>query len=275
MKTLKNHTLIYDKDCPMCCAYTSAFIKTGVLDNQGREPYNQKLFPDNSNFDPHKAQNEIALINHETGKVQYGIDSMFTVIGHAAPILKPLFRFKPFKWIMKKVYSFISYNRKVIAPPPKDPIDIQCAPDVNLKYRWLYITFVTLLAGFISVIGVKLDGHKAYFSDLSLELGVLIIIAFRLALQALMVNASGHKNKLLDYLGNLMTVNLQLAILVGIGIICSHYYNPGSFLIIIGAVYANFIHVKRLKSLEMPAWLCLAWCLQWILIVGITARIWN
>ncbi len=32
MKTLENQTLLYDEDCPLCQAYTSAFVKTGILD---------------------------------------------------------------------------------------------------------------------------------------------------------------------------------------------------------------------------------------------------
>ena len=39
MKTLKNHILIYDKDCPMCAVYSSAFIGSGMLDKNGREAF--------------------------------------------------------------------------------------------------------------------------------------------------------------------------------------------------------------------------------------------
>jgi predicted DCC family thiol-disulfide oxidoreductase YuxK len=37
MKTLENHTLFYDKDCPMCNIYTARFIKTKMLDANGRK----------------------------------------------------------------------------------------------------------------------------------------------------------------------------------------------------------------------------------------------
>ncbi len=275
MKTLRNHTLIYDKDCPMCCIYTSAFMKAGVLDKNGREPYNQDLYPSNQSFDAHKAKNEIALVNTETGQVLYGIDSMFTVIGHAVPVLKPLFRFRPFKWLMKKAYSFISYNRKVIAPPAKNPNKVECTPDVNLKYRWLYITFAALIAGFISVIGLKITGHEAYFSDLSPEFAVITIIAFRLAIQGLVVSMFKHKDKVMDYLGNLATVNLQLAFLVGIGFIVNTFVSLGGLIIILGLVYANYIHFKRLKSINLNPWFLAAWNLQWAFIVLIISWLWN
>jgi len=39
MKTLENQTLLYDEDCPLCQAYTSAFVKTGILDENGKKPF--------------------------------------------------------------------------------------------------------------------------------------------------------------------------------------------------------------------------------------------
>ena len=41
MKTLENHTLLYDKDCPMCEVYSSTFIKCGMLEKDGRENFSQ------------------------------------------------------------------------------------------------------------------------------------------------------------------------------------------------------------------------------------------
>ncbi len=35
MKTLHNHVIFYDADCPMCNLYTNAFVKTGMLDSNG------------------------------------------------------------------------------------------------------------------------------------------------------------------------------------------------------------------------------------------------
>ncbi len=39
MKTLKNYTLIYDDQCPMCNIYSKGFIKAGMLDENGREAF--------------------------------------------------------------------------------------------------------------------------------------------------------------------------------------------------------------------------------------------
>jgi len=36
MKTLANHIILYDEECPMCFAYTKAFIKLDMLPKNGR-----------------------------------------------------------------------------------------------------------------------------------------------------------------------------------------------------------------------------------------------
>ena len=39
MKTLSDHTLIYDNDCPLCVGYTNAFLKIKMLDKNGRKAF--------------------------------------------------------------------------------------------------------------------------------------------------------------------------------------------------------------------------------------------
>lgn len=39
MKTLANHTLLYDEACPMCNLYTAGFINAKMLDKNGRKPF--------------------------------------------------------------------------------------------------------------------------------------------------------------------------------------------------------------------------------------------
>src|SRR5258708_4527194 len=89
MKKLANHTLIYDSECPMCDLYTKGFVKAGMLDGNGRVEYGCARVP--ASFDNQRARDEIALVDYENGTVTYGIDSLFKVIGHSFPLLKPLF----------------------------------------------------------------------------------------------------------------------------------------------------------------------------------------
>ncbi|MBL6446272.1 DUF393 domain-containing protein [Fulvivirga sp. 29W222] len=138
MKTLKNHTLIYDDECPMCKIYSGAFIRCGMLDNDGRISYDKLQETLELDLDLGKARNEITLINKENKQVLYGIDSLFMIIGHCFPVLNVLFKQDAFKAACRLLYRFISYNRNVIAPGSSDN---RCIPDFNFKYRWTYILF--------------------------------------------------------------------------------------------------------------------------------------
>ncbi len=136
MKTLKNHVILFDNECPMCYAYTKAFVKTGILSQDGREAYQE--MPQNicPLVDQQRAANEIALVNTETGEVTYGIQSLFKIIAHAMPFFAPLVAFSPFVYLMRKLYAFISYNRKVIIPVVVKENTLQ--PTFNLGHHRLY-----------------------------------------------------------------------------------------------------------------------------------------
>src|SRR5665213_191769 len=116
MKTLENHMILFDAECPMCKAYTKAFVKTGMLDDEGRTAYQNGMDNICPLIDKQRAVNEIALVDLGNGEVTYGVNSLFRIIGNACPVFGPLFKFKPFVWLMSKVYAFISYNRRVIIP---------------------------------------------------------------------------------------------------------------------------------------------------------------
>jgi predicted DCC family thiol-disulfide oxidoreductase YuxK len=69
MKTLQNHLILYDAECPMCNLYTKAFVSSGLLGQDGRAAYQDV---DNSvcpMVDRQRAVNEIALVNQTTGEV--------------------------------------------------------------------------------------------------------------------------------------------------------------------------------------------------------------
>jgi len=130
MKTLNNHLILYDADCPMCDMYTSVFVKTGLLAMDGRAPYQQVATSACPTVDRQRAVNEIALVNRETGEVTYGIKSLFKIAGNACPVFNPIFSFQPIIWLFSKFYAFISYNRRVIVPAPVKANN-HCSPPSN------------------------------------------------------------------------------------------------------------------------------------------------
>ena len=144
MKTLKNQTLLYDEDCPLCRVYTSGFIKAKMLDENGKKPYCQLSAEEQSFIDVQRASNEIALVDNQNKTVTYGVDSLLKVIGFSFPIVEKIGNLKPIKFLLKKLYSFISYNRKVIIPGRiNKEMKLQCVPDFSYKYRILFIIFAT------------------------------------------------------------------------------------------------------------------------------------
>ena len=83
MKTLNNHIILYDAECPMCKFYTDQFVKRGMLGAAGRAPYQQMPDAVCPYVDRQRAVNEIALVNTQTGEVEYGVKSLFKVIAYS------------------------------------------------------------------------------------------------------------------------------------------------------------------------------------------------
>src|SRR4051812_15740384 len=92
MKTLPNHTLVYDSDCPMCDLYSKGFVKAGILDCNGRVAYGHAMVP--PSFDNTRARNEIALIDYDNGTVIYGLDSLVKIISTSFPFLAKSLKLK-------------------------------------------------------------------------------------------------------------------------------------------------------------------------------------
>ena len=138
--------MVYDADCPLCAAYTKAFISTEMLDKDGRVPFQQVGGSFCPGMDEDRSKNEIALVNLETGEVKYGIDSLLAIIGNRYPWMGAVARTQPLNFLVRKLYNFISYNRKVIAPAAApvssastSQFQFDCTPTFKLKYRIAYI----------------------------------------------------------------------------------------------------------------------------------------
>lgn len=195
MRTLENQTLLYDEDCPLCRVYTSGFTKAGMLDENGKKSYCQLSDEEQNFIDVKRASNEIALVDNENKTVIYGIDSLLKVIGFSFPWIEKIGTVKPIKFFLKKLYSFISYNRKVIIPSKiNKEIKLQCVPDFSYKYRILYILFAILVSSLI----VNQFNIKFQFLEIILFITSLVVIKTVLLLKF-------SKEIVLNYLGNFMT----------------------------------------------------------------------
>ncbi|WP_027380662.1 DCC1-like thiol-disulfide oxidoreductase family protein [Chryseobacterium daeguense] len=264
MKTLKNHTLIYDNECPMCKIYSKGFIKAGMLDTNGREAFTELTASNKNIIDFQRAKNEIALVDNEKNKVIYGLDSLLLIIGNSFPTLEKIARIKPLYWFFKKLYYFVSYNRKQIIPSAKDyqNIDNSCTPDFNLKYRLFYITFVIFFSSFIlSLFTSKLGlfSGQNFAREFAVCLG-------QIAWQTLFLK-SYVKEKMWNYLGNMMTVSLIGTILLipALFLNGSLNFNILYFGIVVFIMFLE--HLRRCRILQLNFLPTLSWMIYRILVL--------
>ena len=267
MKTLQNQTLLYDKDCPLCNAYTSGFIKAKLLDQNGRKAYCDINSKDYDFVDLKRAANEIALINTKNNTVIYGIDSMLKVIGNALPWVEKIGHVKPVKFCLKKLYAFISYNRKVIIPSKEDKNQrLQCVPDFNFKYRYIYILFTAIVT---SIVLFKFSKTISSIPESNFIRECLIALG-QIGFQALFISKL-KTQKQLTYVGNLMTISLLGSlILIPVLIINSFFSLPEIGLLAWFGLTVSIMlheHIRRVRLLELKSYLSFTWVIYRLLIL--------
>ncbi len=268
MPTLKNHTLLYDTCCPLCAAYSKGFIKAGMLDETGRLSYEEGIQKYSEHIDMNRSRNEIALVNTADGSVTYGMESMVHIITHKFKFLTPVLNNVAVLYLLKKIYSFISYNRKVIATSTNYTSQL-CVPDFNLKYRLLYLlvsgvftstvllNYSFLLKGLVPQSNLVRE-YCICFGQLIFQGSILIAIKTK-------------KENLFDYLGNMMTVSLIGGLLLLPALIIGHYAVLSSIIYLayfFAVVLCMFIqHQKRVKNIHGPVWLSYTWVLYRCLVL--------
>lgn len=266
MEKLKNHTLVYDTDCPLCEVYTKGFIRAGMLDESGRVEYGCAQVP--AAFNNQRARDEIALVDYETGTVTYGIDSLIKVIGHSFPLLKFVLGFALVRYPLGVLYSFISYNRKVIAPPNEFERRGSCTPTYNLGYRVAYIVFAWLVTSLI------LSGYAKHLYPLLPESNFgreFIICGGQIIFQLVFVRFM-TRDRLMHYIGNMMTVSLIGGLLLLPMMILARVFDVTNVLVFLAwfglvVTFMHLLHLKRVKMLGISEMAMVTWVVYYGLII--------
>jgi hypothetical protein len=270
METLQNYKLLIDADCPMCRLYGNAFEVKGLIEKGTCSPYQTIDLPIANLVDMNRAKNEIAFVNTLNSEVVYGLDAFKVIITNAYPILKPFSNLKALDWIGKKLYRFISTNRKVIVPA-KIAVDAKvnnCNPALNVKYRLMYILFVALFSSLIiynysASINLMMGWKSSIYRELIMCFGQILWQS--LFLHKILIN------KRLDYLGNMMTVSLigTLLLLPMLLFNTSPIVHLGYFMMVVGLMLLE--HLRRCKILEIGIVPSISWvCYRMIVLVVIT-----
>ena len=187
------------------------------------------------------------------------------MVGFSFPLIEKVTTIKPIHFVLKKLYSFVSYNRKVVIPGTvKEENKLQCTPDFNYKYRFLFIGFAltittVVLFGYSSLI---LNFPKSTVTrELSLAFGQIVFqVLFLLKLE---------KQTVINYAGNLMTVSLMGSLFLTRILLLSQFVQIPQ-MIILGwfgvTVLIMFLeHFRRIKIIKLPFYLSFTWILYRII----------
>lgn len=272
MKTLKNQTLLYDEDCPLCNLYTTGFIKANMLDENGKKAFVNLTEAEQEMIDLDRAKNEIALVNTLDKTVLYGIDSLLRILGHSFPWIEKLGHFKPVNYFLRKLYKLISYNRKVIIPSRELPSNqLQCVPDFNVKYRLFYIILAVL---FTATILFQYAQLLPFFAKNNFVIELLLALG-QIGFQWLFIQ-NINRQKQLNYIGTLMTVSVLGSLILMPMLVLNHYFPCPTYVLYFWfgatATAMLFDHYRRVKILELPKRLSFSWVLYRVLALGILLK---
>jgi predicted DCC family thiol-disulfide oxidoreductase YuxK len=220
---MKNNSIIiiYDDSCPLCAAYTNAFIQTGIIEKEGRINFSNITPEMTERIDIKRSANEIPLIDTKTNQVWYGIDALLELLGQKIPFIKQAGNIQPIKWLLYKSYKLISFNRRVIVAAKKTTGGFDCTPDFNIRYR---VFFMMICLAFNTWMLIPIQkylltaGPPQTTSILHLQYAHFVIVTLNVCIGLVLGQRKG-----LEYLGQVNMLAL-IAVLLTIPIITFNQY---------------------------------------------------
>ncbi|MBP6431923.1 MAG: hypothetical protein KA319_09160 [Ferruginibacter sp.] len=194
-----NKIIIYDDACPMCAAYTNAFVKCGFIKKENRKNFTTITPQLLAIIDTEKSKNEIPVIDTITNEVYYGIDGLLEILNTKIPFIKSIGNIKLIKWFLLKLYKFISFNRRVIVATEPATCNFNCGPPINIKYR-LFFAFVFLLFNTIMLFPLHTWVIKNSIFN-STTVFQLQVAHFMLVVSNILVALSINKKDAIEYIG--------------------------------------------------------------------------
>jgi hypothetical protein len=254
METLQNYKLLIDADCPMCRLYGNAFEANGFIEKGTCSPYQTIDLSIANLVDMDRAKNEIAFVNTQNNQVVYGLDAFKVILSNSFRPLKTVLNLKLIDWFGRKIYNFISTNRKVIIATKSSVND--CTPTLNVKYRIAYILIVAIFSSLIiynysTSINQMMSWKSSIYRELTMCFGQVIWQTIFLG--------KILKNKRLDYLGNMMTVSLIGTILLipMLFFNISPIFHLVNFMMVVGIMLLE--HLRRCKILGIGITPTISW----------------
>lgn len=284
MKTIRdvaeqdNEMLLYDADCPLCKWYTQKFVDCELLPEQGRVPYTKMGPYVQQQIDVKRAKNEIALYNKTTGETLYGVQSLVALLSKKWKWIGKTFKFKVVEFLLSQLYSFISYNRKIIIPAVKSEGFLACFPEPKPASR---ITFIVLcMIGVNAIVGYYFHTQLNAYGHWYYPCREMVFFAGQLVFQGLIFLLFRIKNYY-DYAGHVSFISFKGAMLLGLFALVNitlsqlnidvSLFQPFFF----GAVFMfMFLEHRRVSELmSFPKFLTYTWLLFRIAIYPLAFKV--
>lgn len=256
--------LLYDADCPMCKWYTRKFVDLNVLDETGRVPYSQMGPFVKQKIDMKRARNEIALYNKATGETLYGVQSLVSLLSKKWKWMERTFKYKIFAVAVEKIYSFISYNRKIIVPTAQNEHFLSCFPEPKPVYRIAFLAFCMVIVN--AIVGNYFETQLSQYGRNYFPFREMLFFVGQLLFQGIVFGIFKLKN-FYDYAGHVSFISFKGSILLGIFTLFNLIlFNLGFNVLLFqpfffGAVFMYmFLEHKRVVALVgFPKWLSYTW----------------
>lgn len=238
-----NKILLYDDYCPLCTWYSKMFVKYRMLGKENRMAFSTAPADILTSIDIEKGKDEIPLFDTKTRTTVYGIDALLELLGQKNSAIKFLGEVKSIKWFLKRLYKFISYNRKVIVAKKCGKGHFDCSPGFNSFYRILFLVIFFL---FNSLMLLPL--HDNLFKQLSfyrlsftqLQEAHLVFVSINCT-----IAVSLSRRVAIEYLGQINMLALTTILLLSLLMIFVNLVAVIEWLIIISLASLTLFVIKE------------------------------
>lgn len=274
MKSLDSKLIIYDSNCKVCSSLRDVVLKFTSIPEEKIKAF-KDLTPDLiPHVDPQQFRNVMALIDTATGTTIYGAQGIAYIFSSQYRLIDYLLSFKAIFNLFNFIYKTQAYNRYIIATP-KSKFKCDCFPDRVVRYRISYIMMTLLLSVFLTAMfGLSLRHFLNGISASEAVIQMLLMAGSGWVLQILLATTI-LKDKALDYIGHLGSI-MVVGLLILVPWMLLHAATgiliPSlpAVSVMISSGYMLYLHIERVKYLEMSH----GWTLSWFLLLQSTAAFW-
>lgn len=261
---MSRYKIIFDNNCAVCSIGVNTMMNTGLMGKDTGIPLSDHTqFDVACNVDPQKACNEMAVVDMETRKVEYGIDGYVSLLKERQPFFGKLLNTLLGRFIANPLYTFFASNRRIIAPLKIE--DNTCTPALNKKARFAFVFTMGLYAALITFLKGEILATTAEFHFLN-GFKLLQVTGIGWILTGLFYREDNRW----DYWGHLAVIATSAIFLQTLALI-GYYFLPSIFWVL-GSMFLSdllmtYLHYKRTKGMGKSQ----KYTLRWWLILHLTA----